>query len=239
MPTFEGCMKEKIEASESFAEDWLSYEKRILETQDLLLIPHLDEIKEANKHGDVCDLGCGSGRLTRILKNKTSKTTHGFDINETLLNYARSQGQEGIIFQKLDISIGRIPLADNKCSFIFSNCLMMHLEPSGVKNMLTESFRILNQDGLVFFAVTHHQWANLMYEKHSQGKNEFITTRVVGGEALLEHFRAPKWYCDMFKEVGYSEVQQKDILIPSDVALASRYSNHEGKALFSLFTARK
>lgn len=97
------------------------------------------------------DLGCGDGKLTKILLERIGKRKPwlvGVDIDNRETQLAQQSG----IYQRIHtVSADKIPEEDNSFDFVFSNSVLEHIE--NIENVLNEVRRILKKDGIFLFTV--------------------------------------------------------------------------------------
>ena len=96
-------------------------------------------LKEYGIHsGVICDLGCGTGKMTRLLA-KAGYDMIGVDLSEDMLAIASGQNEEGILYLCQDMRefelYGTVAAVVSIC-----DCMNYILEPED----LTEVFRLVN-----------------------------------------------------------------------------------------------
>lgn len=86
--------------------------------------PFLDLLAMVNAKPEMCilDLGCGTGRLTRLLHEiLKAKTTLGIDSSESMLHEAKKQETTGLTFRHKEIEVFD---TDDKFDLVFSNAAL-------------------------------------------------------------------------------------------------------------------
>jgi len=108
--------------------------------------PELEELKSYIKAGEkVLDLGCGTGRLYEIFKDKNIDYT-GIDFSENLIKIAKEKyGDRFIVGDILSL-----PFPDKNFDSIWSIAVLHHIPSDELrKRVLTEIKRILKPSGRV------------------------------------------------------------------------------------------
>lgn len=119
---------------------------------DDLVYPHL--VALTDEHPTVCDLGCGEGKLSRILAQRGCSVI-GVDISQNLLAIANKHEER----QPLGISY----IHDNAESldrlgsgaFDVVICNMALMDMPNLKNVFHSVYRVLKQKGTFAFTITH------------------------------------------------------------------------------------
>jgi tRNA (uracil-5-)-methyltransferase TRM9 len=108
--------------------------------------PELEELKSYIKDGEkILDLGCGTGRLYEIFKDKNIDYA-GIDFSENLIQIAKEK--YGNHFQVADILI--LPFSDNYFDSVWSIAVLHHIPSDELRRrVLTEIKRILKPNGRV------------------------------------------------------------------------------------------
>lgn len=149
---------------------------------------HLRLIKIPTDAHKILEIGCGVGRLVRILKNQ-GKDIIGVDASEEMVK------NSGILQSGLDIRYcvgdGNLDFENNTFDFIFSIIVFQHIPNiNTIKKYIGESYRILNK-GYFKFQVLN-----------SDTKEE---------GCLLKNFHNKDILIETMKEVGFKEVKEEKI----------------------------
>jgi SAM-dependent methyltransferase len=99
----------------------------------------------------VLDFGCGVGRLTQALARRFPSCV-GLDISQEMITQANALNQYGHCRYVVSTT-PQLPLADESCSFIYSNLVLQHMGRRFAVNYLREFTRVLAPGGVVVFGV--------------------------------------------------------------------------------------
>lgn len=99
---------------------------------------------------DVLDLGCGSGILTKKIKNLGARSVTGLDLSDELIQIAKKENPDLNFKQG---SVLQTPFADSSFDQIVSALVMHYISDVGV--FFRECFRLLNPRGQMFFTFHH------------------------------------------------------------------------------------
>ncbi|MBC3764307.1 methyltransferase domain-containing protein [Neptunicella marina] len=100
------------------------------------------------KSGMTVDLGCGTGRITRLLSKQTESVI-GIDIAEGMLRFAREQSINGIQWVAGDAE--QLPLLNETVSGVFSSMVLQWCY--SIENCLAEIYRVLKPGGKAVLAI--------------------------------------------------------------------------------------
>ena len=147
----------------------------------------------------ILDVGCGTGRDTRVFHDKGAHVA-GVDISEGLLLVARRENPD-ITFVTADFV--RLPFEGRSFDGVWSHASLVHLETlEEVKQALREFYRVLRPGGFLY-----------VYVKDQQGKEK---TAIVS-DSLSQHDRFFRYYSadeltELLQEAGFSnqETEFKD-----------------------------
>ena len=120
----------------------LNFYNAELEFPSMLRI--LKELKLSNKK--ILDLGCGSGRYTKLLLNKEAKVW-AIDPSEKMLEIAQRENKE-VIFKKGTAS--KIPFKTNFFDIVISSLVIDHIKY--IDKAFREVNRILKNNGIFIFS---------------------------------------------------------------------------------------
>ena len=101
------------------------------------------------KGATVVDLGCGTGTLTVWLKQQNpGARVIGLDADPAILEFARAKAEvAGVDIEFIESNASDLPFAAGTVDRIVSSLFFHHLQPDMKKRVLSESFRILADDG--------------------------------------------------------------------------------------------
>lgn len=97
----------------------------------------------------VLDLGCGTGTLTIWLKQQyPSSRVIGLDADPAILEFARTKADlVSVDVEFIESNATEIPFAAESVDRIVSSLFFHHLQPDIKKQVLSESFRVLTENG--------------------------------------------------------------------------------------------
>ena len=101
--------------------------------------------------GAVLDFGCGVGRLTQALARRFQSCV-GIDISQEMIRQADALNQYRHC-RYVANATPQLPLADESCSFLYSNLVLQHVPRPLALNYLREFTRVLAPGGLLVFGV--------------------------------------------------------------------------------------
>jgi 2-polyprenyl-3-methyl-5-hydroxy-6-metoxy-1,4-benzoquinol methylase len=147
----------------------------------------------------VLDLGCGSGRATRLLE-EAGKKVIGLDISAEALRHAsRFGGASSYVQADCDI---QLPFADQSFEAVFCAEVIEHLlDP---KSVVHECYRLLRPAGLLCVSTPYHAWikncviAAVAFERHFDpiGPHiRFFTSASLRGLLAANGFRVRNTFC--------------------------------------------
>lgn len=137
-----------------------------LDQSALVTVSILEQFIEINSADVVLEIGCGVGRVGKILSNKCSKWI-GTDISGNMLKYA-AQRLKGITnIELLELStVGLKEIPDNSVDVVYCTVVFMHLYEWDRYKYVQESFRVLKPNGRCFFdnvdITSNHGWKVFM-----------------------------------------------------------------------------
>lgn len=97
----------------------------------------------------VLDLGCGTGTMTRWIKQKyPDARVIGLDADPHILAIAREKASRaGVEIEFLEADATDIPMQQNSVQRVVSSLFFHHLLPASKAQVLTEVFRVLEANG--------------------------------------------------------------------------------------------
>lgn len=116
----------------------------------------LDKLIKVPTGGRCLEMACGTGRLTGY-------ATHALDASASMMKHAQERHPD-VSFRQA--SAAETGFDDNMFDTIFSFHLMMHLEPSLIKNIVAEAHRILKPGGRFIFDIPSKKRRQLIHHKH-------------------------------------------------------------------------
>ncbi len=147
-----------------------------------------------NRHDIIgLDLGSGTGFFTDLLASQYQQII-GLDISHEMLNFAKSQRNENILWVEADAH--NIPLQDESIDFIYSNLVIQWFDP--LDDAINEMLRVLKPGGLIIFSTlvdgTLHElkssWQQVDNDQHVinfKKTNELTSLFDKKSAKLLEH----------------------------------------------------
>jgi SAM-dependent methyltransferase len=104
----------------------------------------------------VLDFGCGSGELSRLLKERGAAKIYGVDLNTEALDQARRANRYGSSVEFLLGAESSIPLPNNSLDVVFCLSVLEHV--IDVDSILDEWYRTLRPGGrvLIEWCAWHH-----------------------------------------------------------------------------------
>ena len=118
--------------------------------------PEIEELIKYVRKGDkILDLGCGNGRLYKILKNKKIEYT-GVDISKKLIEIAKKElsDQESTQPKFFVGDALNLLLKNHEFDIIFAIALLHHIPTQRLQlKVLRNCFKILKKNGLIILTV--------------------------------------------------------------------------------------
>lgn len=110
-------------------------------------------VPAASPHGQLLDVGCGSGLLTQWLRDNKGYDVTGMDFSEEAERLCASRN---IPFRRVDVKTDPIPFPDE--SFDMATCFEVIEHVRYPKNLLTEIYRVLKPDGVLVISTPNIAW---------------------------------------------------------------------------------
>jgi SAM-dependent methyltransferase len=102
-------------------------------------------------HGECLEIGCGAGRLTRMLAEQFDRV-QAVDVSEDMIAKAREATPGNVEFHRVDGT--RLPLADESVDAAFSVHVLQHLDDfADVSACVTEAARALRPGGTLMLHI--------------------------------------------------------------------------------------
>lgn len=139
-----------------------------------------------DKKSVVLDLGCGTGRMLRLLKKKELKKLYGLDISPAMLEKCRALLPSSVVLLQHDFRV-KLPFQSNFFDYVIAtaNTLISGIEKP--EEVLKEIYRILKKNGKLIAGIYN---AN------------FLTEEIV-----------EKYYKKLPKEIGFRKFDKKNRIV--------------------------
>jgi len=145
--------------------------------QDYVSLDEIDHFKSLLFDGaKVLDLGCGSGRDSKILAEKGLKV-EGIDLSEGLLEIARKNNPN---LEFTHANMLDLPLEPNTYDGVWAHASLVHLETeSDTAKAISEIHRVLKADGLVHI---------LVKAQSGNEKTAVVTDKLSGHDRFFQYY---------------------------------------------------
>ena len=187
------------------------------------------------REGLVLDLGCGTGKMTRLLKERGYDMI-GVDLSEEMLSIAREQGGEGILYLQQDMR--ELELFGN-IRAIVSVCDSMNyiLEPEDLKKVFELVKEYLAEDGVFIFDLnTVHKYRDLMGEctiSENREESSFIWENYFYEDEMVNEYDLTLFireesdlyrkYEELHYQKAYELEQVKELLLQAGMEFVAAY----------------
>lgn len=123
----------------------------------------------SNAH--ILDVGCAGGRDSRMFVDRGFNVT-GIDLCEPFLQEAR-RSVSSAVFLKKDV----LELDFEEASFdgIWACAVLLHLEKKDLPKALSDFYRILKQQGVLFIGIKHGDGEQSVVDSLSDGNSRFFS----------------------------------------------------------------
>jgi SAM-dependent methyltransferase len=175
------------------------------------------DLDEVSKDATVLDFGCGVGRISRILA-RNFKTVIGLDVSESMVRLAKEYNDSigSLSFAHYDGK--NFPFTNSAFDLIVSFQVLQHVDPVGIKKILSEIYRVKKPDGI---AILHLPQPSLSFKLMRLMRGVAIRRLLTKGLSrlgLVARFPGRLWvlsqynvYSDykikeLMKSVGFSEI---------------------------------
>ena len=173
--------------------------------------------------GDVLEIACGTGLVSRRLRERLDPTVklQATDLSEAMLAYARGKVPGAIDWQVADAST--LPFADSSYGAVVCAFGIMFV-PDKAK-AFREMRRVLKPGGLLFFNV----WDRIERNPHGRIGSE-VLEGWFPGEPEMRSARAPYDFYDrgviqhMVEHAGFRHVRHDDVRVTISAPSARRYA---------------
>ena len=158
--------------------------------------PEIEKLTKYVRKGDkILDLGCGNGRLYKILKNKKVEYT-GIDISEKLIEIAKKEFNftEGFPKPKFIVEdvLNLSPrLKDQEFDTIFAVAFLHHIPSKDLHlKVLKKCFEVLKENSLIILSVWNLRQPQLIwkYKIWPFSKDVYIPWKLKTGEILKRYY---------------------------------------------------
>ena len=174
------------------------------------------------------DLGCGEGHNTRMLANQGARAV-AVDISDSLIEAAVATGQPGICY-----ALGNgedLPFGD--ATFDVVTGFMSFMDASDPERVLGEATRVLRQDGVLQFSITHPSTSppGRRWVTNEAGEREALAIGALAGASFVMPLKM--WVAEgaanrVAEQLIPTEVHSGCTASPSDVnAVGLLMSAHE------------
>jgi len=167
------------------------------------LVDRKHPIKQAEKFlslikpgSSILDLGCGPGRDAKIFADKDYKVT-GVDLAENMIKAAKNRVPNA---EFKVMNINNLEFIDNSFDAIWSSMCFPHVPKDMVPDALTEAFRVLNNEGIMFVSI-------------KKGEGEFVESDTrYNGEKKLWSFYQPEEFKKLLIDAGFKIAHMETVL---------------------------
>lgn len=165
----------------------------------------------------ILDLGCGQGEATRLLHHTFSPATcTGFDMDEALLDIARSKNKNGDGPSYQQGNAKKLPFENDQFDLVYARLLLLHVPD--FEEVVSEMIRVAKPNGTIMvqdLIITNEAGLypkNWAYEKTNQAMRELFANPEVGKELPL-----------VFKKNGLTNITiRSDIYLLHETSAAKK-----------------
>ncbi|HYG54820.1 MAG TPA: methyltransferase domain-containing protein [Burkholderiales bacterium] len=176
--------------------------------------------------GDVLEIACGTGRVTRHLRKNMSqdRTLVASDISAAMLDYAKKQlgSLPGIEWREADAS--KLPFPDAR--FVAVVCAFGVMFMPDKAAALREARRVLVKGGTLLFNV----WDGLENNPHGRCTSELMES-LLPGDPVMKGGSVPYLFNDraviagLLKSAGFQPEKFQEVKIPCECPSARDFAN--------------
>ena len=180
----------------------------------------------ADPGGDVLEVACGTGRVTRHLRKNLSqnRTLAASDISAGMLAYAKKQlgSSPGVEWHEADAC--KLPFADARFAAVVCAFGIMFVPDKAAA--LREARRVLRKGGTLLFSV----WDGLENNPHGKSTSEVMESLLPGDPAVKGGstpylFNDRKVIGGLLKDAGFENVRFDEVRIPCECPSARDFAN--------------
>lgn len=204
-----------------------------------LLDPILLELLPPQANLSVLDVGCGSGRWTKILAQKYDMII-GIDNSSKMLQIAKDKRvKNNIIYQQSELE-KPLSFAAKTFDLIFSNLVVHYVK--NIHALAQELYRISKPGGILLVSTHHPAFYIARYPQLKKiSTRTAFTAKSLKGRVFLERFYEPLIsFLSHFTDAGFLLQTQKDTVITQDfIKLYPRYKKFVGLPRFIVLKFKK
>lgn len=138
----------------------------------------LEDLEEKKWEGSIVDLGCGFGKSTRPIAELAPKSSIlALDLSRPCINLAREEAKKNKLYNiTYNQADARITNCEDETIDLTTSTMLLHEMPeSAIKELLSETFRILKPGGRAVhldFWLMRDAFDRFIFEGHSWRNNE-------------------------------------------------------------------
>ena len=149
--------------------------------------------------GRVVDLGCGTGKLTRVLHERTQAAeTIGVDRSDAMLEQSAQHAGGGVRFERGDIA----DFSDSGLDVVFANASIQWVpDHASLFPRLASTVGPGGQLAVQMPANEDHPSHAVAREVARQARH----AKALGGFVYRHSIQSPEWYAEQFARIGFAE----------------------------------
>lgn len=198
-----------------------------------------DEMTELLKidfpKGKGFDLGCGDGKITRLLlDNIGPRDMVGLDIDPRETRLAEASG----VYERVHTgSADTIPEPDNSFDFVFSNCVLEHIP--NLEPVFGEVSRILKPNGLFIFTVPSEHYQACMRGPLLPWVSRERYLKEMDDRQAHFHYKSPEQWAALMNAHALDLHSTSPYLLLKAARRWETMSRFTGGLVYNLFEKRK
>jgi len=148
---------------------------------------------------NVLDLGCGEGAMLEALARRgllDDTNITAIDISPRLISIAKKRFKKRAQFIKTDVVKTNLP--KSRFDLVYSTMVIEHIE--NPKEMVSEIYRILKPQGVVFISTIVKKWWGIYFYRN---KGKFVVD-----PTHLHEFESPEELVELMKDGGFEVIEQ-------------------------------
>ncbi len=122
------------------------------------------------KRANILDVACGPGNFTKYMMTR-GYSVEGIDLSEEMIKTAKKMVPNGR-FKIMDMR--RLEYSDHVFDGVFAAYCLIHVPSEEISATISEFYRILKKDGLLFIAVHEGVGENFIDEPLQEGEKIFV-----------------------------------------------------------------